>query len=156
MILTIILALGLFGSWLHGQRIGLLATILKLISYILAWIVAKQAVDIVLPYLPASLSNTLGRGIIAMISFSVIMAGWRYVKRQLHWLTKLPVIGTLNAWLGGAVYLMMTLSVELILLLIFQHLTVPWWQHQLQTSLLAQWMLHQVPLLTNYLQTLLP
>lgn len=165
MVLTAVIVIILIGCWLHGRRRGLLGLVISFAGYLLAWGVARFGSRLLGPLLagilpplgqatpPAGASNLVVsagstffyNGLAFMGVFGLVTFLSRWLLRRVNWLNRLPMVGTVNGLAGGLVDLLFGYLIIFTFLLIFQLLPLPWWQNQLASSGLAQWIITQTP-----------
>lgn len=165
MALTAVIVIILIGCWLHGRRRGLLGLAISLAGYLLAWGLAHFGARLLGPLLAGILpplgqagppagagaliagagSTFFYNGLAFMGVFGLVSFLARWLLRRVNWLNRLPVVGTVNGLAGGLVDLLFGYLIIFTLLLILQLLPLAWWQNQLATSGLAQWIIHQTP-----------
>lgn len=168
MILTIAIIILLILSFWRGQHRGLLKMILNLVTYVIAIAVAGNfaarlgdvfsgwfpTVDTVSQTSGSALNSSNGNqflynGIAFIILFLLTMLLCHWLINRLNLITKVPVIHQVNAVLGGVINLVICYVVIFFALTIFQVVPSDWWQQQLTSSNLANWMINNTPLLSN-------
>lgn len=169
-----ILTIGIIGllilSFFHGRQRGLLQMGLSLVSYVIAWIAAKELTQTFGAWLVSTLpainfgsqttnsvvNGNLGNyffyhGVAFLFVFTVVLALCRWLARRLNLITKLPVIHQANALGGGLISVVLTYLIIFLVLTVFQGWPGDWWQDQLTASSIAQWMINNTPLLSQQL-----
>lgn len=164
MILTTFIILILIGCFVNGHRRGLLTMVLMLGTYIIAWLVARQGTQFVGSWLKSLLpsigdeatfsANLLAdvnsnlffyNGIAFMIIFTIVSILCHWGIRQLNWIKKIPVIGTLDKLAGGVISFLIGYLIIFVVLIVMQLWPAGWWQMQMATSELAQLIINQTP-----------
>ncbi|MBD5806422.1 CvpA family protein [Lactobacillus sp. 0.1XD8-4] len=164
MILTTFIILILIGCFVNGHRRGLLTMVLMLGTYIIAWLVARQGTQLVGSWLKSLLpsigdeatfsANLLAdvnsnlffyNGIAFMIIFTIVSILCHWGIRQLNWIKKIPVIGTVDKLAGGVISFLIGYLIIFVVLIVMQLWPAGWWQMQMATSELAQLIINQTP-----------
>ena len=164
MILTTFIILILMGCFINGHHRGLLTMTLMLGTYIVAWIVARQGAQLIggwlkslLPSIgtPATFSESLlanvnsnlffYNGIAFMIIFTIVSILCHWGIRQLNWIKRIPVVGTVDKIEGGLISFLIGYLIIYVVLLIMQLFPAGWWQMQIANSELARFMINQTP-----------
>lgn len=164
MVLTTFIILILIGCFTNGHRRGLFTMILMLGTYIIAWLVARQGTQLIGGWLKSMLpdigtsatfsDNLLSNvnsslffynGIAFMIIFTVVSILCHWGIRQLNWIKKIPVIGTVDKLAGGVISFLIGYMIIYVVLLIMQLFPAGWWQMQMANSELARFMINQTP-----------
>lgn len=164
MVLTTFIILILMGCFINGHRRGLMTMVLMLGTYVVAWLVARQGTQLVGGWLKAFLprigteatfsANILANvnnnlffynGIAFMIIFSVVSILCHWGIRQLNWLKRVPVVGTVDKWAGGILSFMIGYLIIYVVLLVMQLWPAEWWQMQMANSELARLIINQTP-----------
>lgn len=165
MILTIIILCLLVWGFFHGKRQGLLRMLLNIVSYVIAIVVAKAVATTIgnwlagfFPILTSQTANSsqlsngnafFYNGIAFMIIFGIVIGLCHWGSRRLNLLTKLPVIHQANAVAGGIISLGLVYVTVFAILVVFQVFPNDGWQNQLSSSVVAQWMIHNTPVISQ-------
>lgn len=164
MVLTTFIILILIGCFINGHRRGLLAMVLMLATYIISWIVAKQGTQLVGGWLKsffptigteatfsdnllANINNNLFfyNGIAFMIIFTVVSILCHWGIRQLNWIKRIPIIGSVDRIVGGLLSFLIGYVIIYVVLIIMQLWAAGWWQMQMANSELARFIINQTP-----------
>lgn len=170
MVLTTFIILILVGCFLNGRRRGLLMMALYTGTYIVSWLVARSCAGYLghlfggfLPdvsqsatYSKALLSTVNNNtffynGVAFLVVFTLVSTLCHWGIRQLKWIKHLPIIGSLDALAGGLLSLVIGYVVIYVVLVVLQLWPAGWWQAQMASSGLAQWMVNQTPDLAHLL-----
>lgn len=168
MILTTILILLLIGAVVHGYHRGLLQMILTIATYVISWLVASAIARLIgsglgslLPAIGSratysstvlnSVDNDLFfyHGLVFLIAFIIVSLLCHWLIHRLDWLTKLPLLGTVDRLVGAGLSLLITYIIIYVFLLVLQLLPAGWWQMQLANSELAQIIIAKTPVLAQ-------
>lgn len=174
MILSTIILLLLLISLVHGYRRGFLSIIISVISYLLSYIGARLCSPMIGNWLASifpeinhgtaiagaalsqlNLNQFFYRGIAFTISFIILVTIIRILLRRLKWVTRLPILGTIDRWIGSLLNLVVCYVIIFVVLMIFQLYPAGWWQVQLANSDIAQLIIKQTPFLTQTVINLL-
>lgn len=164
MILTTLIILILMGCFINGRRRGLLMMILMLGTYVVSWLVAKEGTQLVggwlKTFLPpigdeatfsANLLNDVNNnlffynGIAFMIIFTVVSIICHWGIRQLNWIRRLPIIGTVDQLIGGLISFLIGYAIIYVVLIVMQLWPGEWWQLQIANSGLARFIITATP-----------
>lgn len=164
MVLTTLIILILLGCFLNGHRRGMITMVLMLATYIISWVVAKQGAQIVGGWLKsfmppigdtatfsANLLNDINNnlffynGLAFMVIFTIVSIICHWGIRQLNWIKRLPVIGTVDKLIGGFISFMIGYVIIYVILLVMQLWPGEWWQLQIANSGLARFIITQTP-----------
>ena len=174
MVLTTVIILIFVGCFINGRRRGLLRMVLNAATYIVSWLVAKLAAPLVGSWLTRLLPNVsngssysgqllatvdldhfFSNGIAFMLIFVIVAFLGHWLVRQLNWVRRLPVIGTLDGLVGGVLSLLIGYVIVFVILIVTQLWPAEWWQMELANSGLARLIIDQTPLLAQLvLQTI--
>ncbi|PWF99589.1 CvpA family protein [Levilactobacillus bambusae] len=165
MLLSIIIIAILFFGFRRGYRRGFIWEIINLLGYIGLWVIARlfapqigQAVAKLVSgwtfqsnsqFSQVAAGTFFGTGIGYLIIFSV---GWfilRWVGRTLNFAAKIPVIHQLNGLAGGVINLVIRYGLVFIGLEVLSLVSITWWQQMYHASTVAQWIVHQTPVLSS-------
>lgn len=143
-------------------------------TYIVSWLIARSGAQLVGGYfrnfLPdvsqsAEYSKTVlstvnnniffYNGVAFLIIFIVVSALCHWGISKLRWIKRLPLIGTLDQLAGGLLSLVIAYIVIFIVLVVLQLWPAAWWQTQMATSGLAQFIINQTPGLAQLVLTTL-
>ena len=174
MILSTIILLLLLISVIRGYRIGLLSMVISVLTYFISYFGAKYLAPltgnllmILFPEINHStaisgeslaslnFNQFFYRGIAFIISFTVLTMIIRVLLRRLKWLARLPILGTIDRWIGAAIDLIICYVIIFIVLMVFQLYPAEWWQVQLANSEVAQLVIKETPFLTQTVINLL-
>ncbi len=90
-----------------------------------------------------------------MLIFAIVAFLCHWLVRQLNWVRRLPVIGTLDRLAGGLLSLLIGYVIIFVILVVTQLWPAESWQMQLANSGLARLIIDQTPLLAQLvLQTI--
>ncbi|WP_076461225.1 CvpA family protein [Limosilactobacillus caccae] len=164
MVLTTFIILILLGCFINGRRRGLLAMVLMLGTYIIAWLVARQGTQLVgswlKSFLPpigesatfsANLLNNINsnlffyNGVAFMVIFTAVSIICHWGIRQLNWIRHLPIIGTVDQLVGGLISFLIGYVIIYVVLIVMQLWPGEWWQLQIANSGLARFIITQTP-----------
>lgn len=164
MVLTTFIILILLGCFINGRRRGLLAMVLMLGTYIIAWLVARQGTQLVgswlKSFLPpigesatfsANLLNNINsnlffyNGVAFMVIFTAVSIICHWGIRQLNWIRHLPIIGTVDQLVGGLISFLIGYVIIYVVLIVMQLWPGEWWQLQIANSGLASFIITQTP-----------
>lgn len=67
------------------------------------------------------------------------------VLRRLNWFSKLPILGTIDRWVGALLNFLVIYLLIYILLVVFQLYPAEWWQLQFANSEIAQLIIKNTP-----------
>ncbi len=170
MVLSTAIVLILFTALVRGWHRGLLAVIVSLAIYLLTLLVARVVAPVIGQLISARQPAVSGRttfsgslladanptaffynGIAFAVIFVVVSFLLHHLARQLSWLSRLPVLGTINSAAGALVAIVISYLMIYVLLLIFQLWSNGWWQYQFSQSELAQWMVNNTTQLASLL-----
>ncbi|MFZ2353181.1 CvpA family protein [Paucilactobacillus nenjiangensis] len=168
MILSIAVLVILVLNFSIGRKRGLIYMILRAISFVVAIIAAKAVAQFVgthladlFPVFDATTTNSgsalnsgnadtfFYNGIAFVIAFLIVMRIVRWLIMRLNLVSKVPVIHQVNALAGGLINLLLSYVVIFILLTVFQVFPNEWWQAQLNTSGMCQWIINDTPMLSQ-------
>ncbi|MCI1975372.1 MAG: CvpA family protein [Limosilactobacillus sp.] len=174
MVLSTIILLLLIISIVHGYRKGLLSMVLSVLTYIISYYGAKYLAphigDWLAGVLPEishgtaisgndliglNLSQFFYRGIAFIIGFAIFVAILKLLLRRLKWISKLPILGIIDRWLGAGLNLVIVYVILFVLLMVLQLYPAGWWQAQLASSEIAQVIIKETPFLTQTVINLL-
>ncbi|MDO4903370.1 MAG: CvpA family protein [Limosilactobacillus sp.] len=164
MVLTTLIIVILAASYLHGHHRGLLMMVLYSAAYIISWIaarlVAPVAGSLVTGMLPnvsdsssysgsllssVDLNGFFSRGIAFILVFSIVSFFCHWFIRRISWVSRLPIIGTIDRLLGGILAFAIGYIIIFVVLLVIQLYPGAWWQLQMANSGLARWIINQTP-----------
>ena len=168
MFLSMGILLILLGCWINGSKKGLVAMVISTATYFLGWVLARigaKYLGIILstilpsiggnepPATGSSIFNTLtisnNQFFYNGIGFLIIFYGTAFISRWLlkrvRFLKKVPIVGTINGIAGGALDIVIGYLIIFMLLMVLQMWPGSWWQNQLATSGLAQWIITSTP-----------
>ena len=170
MILSTIILLLLIVSIIRGYRNGLLSMIITGVTFLVSYFGAKFLAPIIGDWLTnffpeinhgttisvavlasLNLNQFFYRGLAFTSCFIILMIVIRLLLRRLKWLAKLPILGTIDRWIGAILDFIICYVIIFILLMVFQLCPVGWWQVQLANSEIAQLMIKETPFLTQTL-----
>ena len=174
MVLTTLIILILVGCFINGHHRGLLMMALYTGAYIVSWLVARAMAPLLVQglarLLPDVTTNSsysgqvlsavnlnafFSRGLAFLLLFTVVSALCHWGIRQLRWVKRVPVIGTVDRLAGGVLSLLVGYVIIFLVLLVLQLWPAEWWQLQLANSGLARLIIDQMPALAHLvLQTL--
>lgn len=149
MVIGIIFGLALLIAFMQGYRYGLVNTIARVIGYAILGVVAlllahplglaianflsnshvafrPNAPTIVINQGIQFLSSGLAFALIYLIGGFFVHA----ILRSLHFIKKIPVIGRINAILGGGINILLVYTVGFFILQMLSVLNIPWVQQQ--------------------------
>lgn len=161
-LIIIILALGL----IQGYHSGFVAVFIHLVAYVLAWIIAmlfaNKLADVAYSLYTAKIGTgsqffTVPRALTGTIFFALFSVTYgiiRHIGKDLNMITKLPVVHLTNALLGAATSFLLRYLLIFLLLNVITLFPSTWIQHQYQTSVIAQQMVKQTPLMSKQLYRL--
>lgn len=169
MVLSTVILLLLIVSAVHGHRRGFLAMFISLLTYVISYLGARLVAPVVGDWLTnlfpeinhgtatitgtalesLNLSQFFYRGLAFIVSFVVLTIIIRLLLRRLKWFTKLPILGTVDRWVGALLNLVICYVIIFILLMVFQLYPAGWWQMQLANSDVAQLIINETPFLTQ-------
>lgn len=168
MVLTTLIILILVGCFINGHRRGLIMMALYSATYLLSWLVARLAAPVVGNWLASLLPNVadnasysgrllaavdlndfFSRGIAFLIVFTIASFVCHWGVRQLRWVKKLPIIGTVDRWLGGALSFLVGYVIIYLVLVVTQLWPAEWWQMQIANSDLGRLIIEQTPILAQ-------
>lgn len=170
MVLSTAIVLVLCAAMVRGWHRGLLAVVVSLAIYLITLVVARIIAPVIGQLIAASQPSVNGRttfagslladanptvffynGIAFSVIFVVISFLLHHLARQLSWLSRLPVLGTVNSFTGAAVAMIISYLMIYVLLLIFQLWSNGWWQYQFSQSEVARWIVNNTPQLASLL-----
>lgn len=168
MILAIILGLTLIMAFMQGYRYGLVNTLARVIAYALlgfvALLFAHPLGKVIAQFIDNShvalRSNTpeifLNQGsqfLCAGLAFIIIyVAGGFFVHtilRSLQFIKKIPIVGKLNALLGGLLNFILVYIVSFFTLQILAVVNIPWVQQQFLQAPILNTILNKTPILSE-------
>ncbi|KRM26964.1 MULTISPECIES: CvpA family protein [Limosilactobacillus] len=170
MILTTLIILILIGCFINGHRKGLIMMVLYTGAYIVSWLAAKTVAPLLGTWLSHLLPNVtdeasyssailsavdtsafFSRGIAFLLVFTAVSIICHWGIRQLRWIKRVPVIGTVDRLAGGALSLVIGYIIIFLVLVVTQLWPAGWWQMQIANSGLARLIINQTPVLAHLL-----
>lgn len=168
MVLTTLIILILVGCFINGHRRGLIMMALYSATYFVSWLIARVAAPVVANWLVNLLPNVadnasysgrllaavdlndfFSRGIAFIVVFSLASFLCHWIVRQFRWVKRVPIIGTADRWLGGALSFLIGYVIIFLVLIITQLWPAEWWQMQIANSGLARLIINQTPILAQ-------
>lgn len=168
MVLTTLIILILVGCFINGHRRGLIMMALYTGTYFVSWLVARMGAPLVGNVLSGLLPNVsdgasysgrllaavdlnsfFSRGIAFLLIFTVVSALCHWGIRQLRWIKRVPIIGTVDRLAGGVLSLVVGYVIIFLVLVVTQLWPAEWWQLQIANSGLAQLIIEQTPVLAH-------
>jgi len=165
-LLSIIIIVLMIAAMFRGYHLGFIRSLTSLIGRLIVYIIAILMAHRLGEWLMTTVltnfaTNWAANGVPSMlldhsneflasgIAFGLIMfIGTmlvRSVERQLRFINKIPLLGTLNRWAGLLVYGGL-IYIEIFFVLQFtQMLDIPWYHDAMVESPVAQWILNQTP-----------
>ncbi|GAF64159.1 CvpA family protein [Alkalihalobacillus trypoxylicola] len=161
-------------SFFIGQRRGFILQLIHLVGFIVSIYVAYRYYGVVaeyirlwIPYPQFSSDSAFGMIIQAFdaesvyysgISFALLFFGTKIALHilgsMLDFFAHLPVLRTLNRWLGSILCVVESYLLIFVLLNVAALLPIEFIQEQLQVSIIAQFMIHHTPFLSDWLREL--
>lgn len=170
MILTTLIILILVGCFLNGHRKGLIMMALYTGTYIVSWLAARTVASSLGSWLGNLLPNVsdgvsysseilsrvdtstfFSNGVAFLIVFTVVSVVCHWGIRQLRWIKRVPIIGTVDKLAGGILSLAIGYVIIFLVLAITQLWPAEWWQLQIANSGLARLIINQTPILARML-----
>lgn len=164
MVLTTFIILILIGCFINGRRRGLLMMALYTGTYIVSWLIARSGAQLVGGFLSNFLpdvsqgaeyskillksadNNTFFyNGIAFLVIFTVVSILCHWGINRLRWIKRLPIIGTVDQLAGGTLSFVIGYIVIFVVLAVLQLWPAGWWQTQMSSSGLAQFIINQTP-----------
>ncbi|MEY8442329.1 CvpA family protein [Lactobacillaceae bacterium 24-114] len=162
MILSTIIILIFIASLIHGYRRGFISMVVSIFTYFFAFVGAKiispifasglvrffPTIEHGTPYTSIGTSNLTTffyNGISFIICFAILTIIIRMVLRRLNWFSKLPILGTIDRWIGALLNFLVVYILIYILLVVFQLYPAEWWQLQFANSEIAQLIIKNTP-----------
>ncbi|WP_158736634.1 CvpA family protein [Alteribacillus sp. YIM 98480] len=174
--LSLLLALILIGSFFVGLRRGFVLQLIHLISFFAALFIAfyfyRDLAEYLRLWLPYPRMSNDGDGIIHMmvesfdmetvyyagISFFLLFIAAKIllqiVGSMLDFVTHLPVLRTINRWLGGLLGFIETYLILFILLITAALMPIEAIQNAISDSWIANLMINHTPFLSDWLKEL--
>ncbi|WP_100399831.1 CvpA family protein [Bacillus sp. FJAT-44742] len=173
--LSLLIILFLFMSFLIGLRRGFVLQLVHLVSIFISFFVAyifyrdvAEFLRLWLPYPHFSTDNGTVAMLISSFDFeSVYYAGISFVLlffitkillqiigSMLDFVSHIPILRTFNRWLGGVLGLLETYLIIFILLIAAALLPVDFIQESIANSSMARLMVENTPILSDWLQNL--
>lgn len=172
--LSLSLFIILISSFFIGLRRGFILQLFHLVSFVVALIVAylyfsdlAKVIRLWIPYPQLSTDSTFGMvvtsfnmeevyyaGIAFAIIFFVTIIFLHIIGSMLDFIARLPILKTINGWLGGAlcfleVYLLVFIALHVVALLPIDIV-----QEHLNRSFLAKWIIDYTPFLSGWIKDL--
>lgn len=137
-------------------------------TYLVSWLVARLASPLLAGLLSGFLPDVAGgssyskallavgdlnhffsRGVAFLIIFTIVSFLCHWIVRQLRWIRRVPIVGTVDRLAGGVISFLLGYLVIFIVLTVVQLWPAEWWQLQIANSGLARFIISQTPLLAH-------
>ncbi|WP_026690600.1 CvpA family protein [Alteribacter aurantiacus] len=171
--LTLLLFIILIGSFLVGFRRGLILQLVHLFGFVVAFIVAYMYYQELASYIrlwipfPSfgdggqsllveafSIEEVYYNGIAFAILFFVTKIVMQILGSMFDFLAHLPILHTINGWLGGILGLLEGLLITVILVHLGALIQIDFIQELIANSTLAQLIFQYTPIISNQLKEL--